>query len=206
MLNRSSVLYSEAEFYPPFKKEVEKKLEEHESDPFYRQLFLSAGIFEVCIVPELSSIALYGQPIRLVTFPSFNADQLSNLQGEIQPYYINLIHGIPPKAENAWRTEVIKKLNKIDSIIRRVDKNACTLDYRETLDYLLEVYSNNCVMERIVIAPTGSKMQTVAVGIFRTYMNDVQVVYPTPKEFRSPHNYTTGIKNIYSLALDKFNI
>jgi hypothetical protein len=79
-----------------------------------------------------------------------------------------------------------------------------TLDYRETLDYLLRLYGTHSERERLLISPTGSKMQTIAVGIFRAFMDDVQIVYPTPKEFRSP--YTEGIGQIYLLALDEFSV
>lgn len=77
--------------------------------------------------------------------------------------------------------------------------------YEETLEHLLRIYDKYNYLERIFIAPTGSKMQTVAVGIFRTFMNDVQIVYPTPRRFPSPKRYTEGIKNIYSLDLKSFN-
>ena len=46
---------------------------------------------------------------------------------------------------------------------------------------------------RLLISPTGSKMQTVAVGLFRACIDDVQIVYPTPGEFRSPKSYTEGL-------------
>jgi hypothetical protein len=202
----TTILYCEAEVYPPSREEVEKIINKQGNDSFYRQLFLSSGIFEVCIVPGLSSVALQGQPIRLVTFPSFNIDQLAKLQAELQPYYINLIHGIPPRPENAWRCEALKRLNNIESIARREEKETSTLDYRETLDYLLEVYADHSVMERIVIAPIGSKMQTAAVGIFRTFMEDVQIVYPTPRKFSKPADYTKGIRDIHCLNLEMFKL
>ncbi len=81
---------------------------------------------------------------------------------------------------------------------------ACPLYYEETLEHLLRIYDKYNYLERIFIAPTGSKMQTVAVGIFRTFMNDVQIVYPTPRKFSSK-KYTVGVKNIYSLDLKSFN-
>lgn len=205
--SKTEVLYSEARVYPPSKDEVETVNKEEKGDTFYRQMFLSFGVYrEVTIVPELSSVVLQGQPIRLVTFPSFNVDQLTSLQGEIQPYYYNFIHGIPPLPENAWRPDAIKQLNHIDSIPRSKVKetSTSTLDYRETLDYLLKVYADHGAIERIVIAPIGSKMQTVAVGIFRTFMDDVHIVYPTPRKFSSPEKYTKGVKDIYQVSLDTF--
>lgn len=200
------VLYSEAVKYPPTKKEVEVEIKKHENDTIYRTMFLSSGVSDVTIVPELSSIAMQGQPVRLIAFPSFNPDQLSSLRGEMQPSYFSFIHGIPPLPENSWRLEAIKSLNHIGKILNREDKETSTLYYQETLDCLLEIYNSYSDIERIIIAPTGSKMQTVAVGIFRTFMNDVQVVYPTPRRFPSPHKYTRGTKDIYSLLLNAFKV
>jgi len=204
----TQIIYSEALSYPPSKEEVENtigKINRNCTTSIYHEYFLSSGVYELAIVPELSSIVSYGQPVRLVTFPSFNCDQLSSLKGELQPFFFHIINGIPPSPKNRWRTNSIRKLNNIDNIAKKEEKGISTLDYRETLDYLLTVYKEYTDRDRIVIAPTGSKMQSVAVGIFRTFMNDVQVVYPIPKKYTSPKQYTAGIKNIYTLDLDGFS-
>lgn len=198
-----NILYSEAEKYPPDKKEVKLKLEN--SATRSTTIFLSSGVFEVMILPELSSVAMQGQPIRLITFPSFNEDQLAALRSEIQPFFYNLIHGIPSEKKNAWRPGAIKRINQIKDITTGLtERELSTLDYRATLDYLLEVYDDRGVTDRIMISPIGSKMQAVAVGIFRTFMDDVQIVYPTPREFVQPKFYTVGVKDIYLLPLSIF--
>jgi hypothetical protein len=79
-----------------------------------------------------------------------------------------------------------------------------TLDYRETLTRLLKLYSMHAVHERLLISPTGSKMQTVAVGLFRANVKDVQIVYPTPKSFQSPDGYTLGVGSMHLLPLAPF--
>ena len=57
------------------------------------------------------------------------------------------------------------------------------------------------MFDRIVVAPTGSKMQSVAVGLFRAVLHDVQIVYPTPQFFAEPRNYTLGMRQLYQLDL-----
>jgi len=47
-------------------------------------------------------------------------------------------------------------------------------------------------------------MQSIAVGLFRAFVNDVQIVYPTPRDFCSPSNYTKGIGQLYVLPLKSF--
>lgn len=204
-LNRSNILYSEAQSYPPTQDEVNIHLQKATENSIYRTIFLSSGVFEVTVVPELSSVTFQGQPVRLITFPSFNVDQFAALRGELQPSNITLIHGKPPLKENYWREDAIKKLNHTEEILLRKDLSASTLDYRETLNCLLDIYFEHNTMERIILAPIGSKMQAVAVGIFRVFMNDVQVAYPTPRLFAAPSKYTTGVRQVYQLKLNAFS-
>lgn len=205
-LNNVSIIYSEANFYPPAKDEVYRRLEESTEDLSKTVMFLSSGVFEVAIVPELASVAMQGQPIRLITFPSFNIQQLVALRNEIQPHCYTFIHGVPLLEENNWRTDAIRALNDIDKILCKEEYYLSTFDYQETLDTLLAIYGTCSETERIVIAPTGSKMQAVAVGIFRSFLKDVQIVYPTPITFQEPEKYTLGIRQIYILNLDAIHL
>jgi len=200
-----TVIYSIAQYYPPNEEEVDKAIEKMKEDFLYSAMFLSSGVFEVTVAPELSSFSMEGQPIRLIAFPSFNPNQLAALRSEIQSSSFTLVHGMPPLEENAWRPGKIKTLNRIDTISNREDYDASTLEYSETIMLLLEIYDKYGITEKIVIAPTGSKMQTVAVGIFRAFMEDVQIVYPTPRIFPKPKEYTTGSRELYRLDLDAFS-
>lgn len=201
---RCFVTYSDAQSYPPTRDEVECAICNCSSDPMFAALFLSSGVFDVTIVPELSPASLGANQSRLVVFPSFNSDQLPALRAELQPSRFVFIHGTPPSPVNQWRTDAIARLNRLDDINGSGNFKTSTLDYRETLDCLLKIYSEHSVRDRILVSPTGSKMQTVAVALFRALIEDVQIVYPTPREFRSPRNYTTGIGQLHVLPLGKF--
>lgn len=203
--SKVSLLYTIALEYPPSEKEVDDDIIRMEEDKFYSAMFLSSGIFELTVVPELSSVSLEGQSIRVVAFPSFNPVQLATLRTEVQASFFTLIHGIPPLKENAWRPKKIRSLNRTEEITNREDIEVSTLEYQETLTALLDIYDKYNVMERIIIAPTGSKMQAVAVGIFRAFMDDIQIVYPTPHTFLKPKEYTKGSKQLYLLHLDAFS-
>jgi len=203
--SRSTILYSMAQEYPPSKKEVDAEISKMEEDSLHSAMFLSSGVFELAVIPELSSVSLAGQPIRVVAFPSFNPNQLAAIRSEVQASSFTLIHGIPPPEENAWRPEKINILNRIEDISNRDDLEVSTLEYNETLESLLDIYDKYGVLERIIVAPTGSKMQTVAVGIFRAFMEDIQIVYPTPRSFPKPKEYTKGVRQLYQLQLDSFS-
>ena len=205
-LSRCSVLYAEASEYPPAEDQVTDEISKSDLDPLYLIMLLSSGVFEVTVLPELASASLDGQQIRLVAFPSFNTDQFTALRTELQPSRYSIIHGVPPAPENKWRTQAIAKLNHVENLQGAENFHVSTLDYREILNCLLEIYRKHSSFERILIAPTGSKMQAVAVGIFRSFVKDVQIVYPTPRTFTSPERYTQGVKCLYHLPLDSFSL
>lgn len=201
---RCFIAYSEAQSYPPTQQEVEKAIKNCDNDPMFEALFLSSGVFDVTIVPELSPASLGANQSRVVVFPSFNTDQLTALRAELQPSRLSFIHGVPPSAVNQWRTDAIARLNRIDDGSGESHCRTSTFDYRETLDCLLNLYAEFSIRERLLVSPTGSKMQTVAVGLFCAFVQDVQIVYPTPREFRSPKDYTTGVGALHILPLREF--
>ena len=81
-----------------------------------------------------------------------------------------------------------------------------TLSYQRTLECLLQVYASHGSHERLLISPTGSKMQAVAVGILRSFVEDIQIVYPTPRGFRLPEKYTIGTGRMHLLDLNEFRM
>jgi hypothetical protein len=200
-----TIAYTEAGEYPPTESEASAELARAESDPTLSILFLSSGVFEITILPELGSIAPAAAQTRLITFPSLDAHHLTALQNEIQPSRLTLIEGLPPFSANQWRRELIAKVNGIARMRDAESYATSTLDYRETLDRLVALYQTHSLSERLIVAPTGSKMQSVAVGIFRSFVSDVQVVYPTPHGYCSPDNYTRGVGQSYSLQLDSLS-
>lgn len=198
--NRTVLVYVEAADYPPTREEVEAKLKSDE-DPLDVVMFVSSGVFGLTIVPELSSVAMQGQPLHIVVFPSWNTMQFAAVLSEIQGTQYTIVHGVPPRADYAWRRESIADVNRVRSLQNRTDVDASTLDYRETVGVLLDVYGAHGAQQRIIVAPVGSKMQAVAVGVVRAYLKDIQIVYPTPRSFAAPEKYTRGVRQHYQLDL-----
>ena len=195
-----TIIYCEAEEYPPSEDRFRG---DEQGRTGVMPSYLSSGIFEIAATPELASTSMLGEAIRLIAFPSFDPEQLTNLIQELQPTYVDLIHGLPPAKKNRWRTEAVRTLNSpiFTSLQGKNDHAASTLDYRETLKILVEKYRDRSMFDRLVVAPTGSKMQTVAVALFRAALYDVQVVYPTPRVFTEPDRYTVGARRLYELEL-----
>lgn len=200
-----SIIYTEAASYPPSEDEALEQLGKSEADPSYSIYFLSSGVYEVTLIPELSSCAPAGGQTRLVAFPSLDSHQLTALRAELQPSRMSLIEGVPPGAHNRWRQKAIAAVNRLAEMQSAERCLASTLNYEETLECLLKIYSEHGVYERLLISPTGSKMQSVAVGLFRSFIGDTQVVYPTPRDFLKPQKYTEGIGQMHILPLGAFS-
>ncbi len=215
----TSVIYCEAMEYPPTQQEFDSSIEakslrnsnpteldelvpEPDSHPLLRMVnFVSSGVFGIIVPRELSTVSMYGQPIRLISFPTFNPAQFAALCAEINSAYITIIHGKSPHLEDEWKRDAIRRLNGIEMLQGAREEETSTLDYRETLKLMIRIYQQHGDREKLIVAPTGSKMQSLAVGIAVGVLPDIQIVYPTPRSFPSPENYTTGVRNIYHLSL-----
>ena len=201
------IIYAEADQYPPSQKGFESKLSsasELESKSGLGPVFISWGVQALAITPELTSPPMTGIPVRLIAFPSFNRVQLKHPVDELQPTHVDLIDGIPPQNINKWRINAIKKINDktIRSIPNKKAHQTSTLHYQETLRQLLKLYVEHSAFDKLVISPTGSKMQSVAVGIVVAYLPGFQVVYPTPLSFADMESHTVGVAKYHGLSLD----
>ena len=200
------VIYTEAQTYPPNEDEASFQLARSDSDPSSAIFFLSSGVYGVTLVPELSSHVSSAVQTRLVVFPSLDSHQLVALRAELQPSRLSLIEGVPPVSHNKWRQTVISEVNRLDDAKNAERYSVSTLAYEETVGCLLEIYARHALYERILVSPTGSKMQAVAVGIVRSFLDDLQIVYPTPRDFLKPEKYTEGVGQMHLLPLQGFLI
>lgn len=196
-----TILYCEPWSYWPSRERYER--DRGQTDGRRLIGYLSAGILEIVATPELSSVAMLGEAIRLVAFPSFSPTQLERVVQELQPTYVDFIHGIPPDLGNKWRSQAVRETNiaTLEDVRNRTGHSVSTMYYEETLRKLLDIYDRRSAFDKLVISPTGSKMQAVAVGIFRAVLADVQIVYPTPESFTDRREYTRGVRCLYQLEL-----
>jgi len=80
-----------------------------------------------------------------------------------------------------------------------------TFDYFSTIQALEEVYQNYSCIRKTLLAPTGSKLQTVAAFIFRQMHPDVQIVYPVTKQFKlGEYEYSQGCREIWGIHFNGF--
>jgi len=149
-------------------------------------------------------------------FMSMNDLLTQALLNQLYPSRLILINGRPPI--HHWREEATAWIH--GPLMREwpAEDNPCeindrgvslptritsTLDYRETVELLLTLYWQWSSRYRVILAPTGSKLQTVGAYLVRAAHEDIHVEYPTPKGFLP--SYTTGIGKSHLINFGRIN-
>ena len=211
---RIKVMYTEAETYGPSKQEFEDAKKRGEIHRPSLQVF--SGIHGVIRVSSLSSTAMQGQSTAALVFMSFNDALTQVLLNYIYPGRLLLINGRPP--EHAWREEATAWIH--DQVrqewpednptvkARGVEiplpkRSVSTLDYRETVKILVELYWDLSPTHRILLAPAGSKLQAVGCYIAKALHPDIHIEYPSPEGFQP--TYSDGVGTHWLLDFGDFS-
>ncbi|MDE0006179.1 MAG: hypothetical protein OXQ29_26110 [Rhodospirillaceae bacterium] len=208
------ILYSEAETYGPSEEEFENAREKKEIHRPSLQIF--TGIHGVVRVDSLSSIAMQGQSTAAIVFMSLNDAMTQVLLNTVYPGRLLLINGRPPV--HSWREEATAWIH--DQVRREwEDDNPCivspgsnvplpkrtvsTLDYRETVVLLIDLYWALSAGHRVLLAPAGSKLQSVGCYIVKALHPDIHIEYPSPEWFH-PY-YSSGIGHRWNIEFGNLN-
>ena len=201
------LFYAEAQEYgPSFEAYTEARKGSLLARPSSR---FFAGVQDVVRVRRLSSVAMQGQPSAAIVFMSFNELLTQALIDSVCPARLFLINGRPPVLR--WREEATAWIH--DELRREwpVSDNpmsgglpiraTSTLDYRETVSCLLDLYWHLASSYRILLAPTGSKMQALAAALVRFIHSDIHVEYPVPQGDLDLHG--TGVGRTWKIPLGR---
>jgi len=208
----TQIMYSEAESYGPTQTEFHLARERKE---IHRPtLHVFTGVHGVVRVDSLASVAMQGQPTAAIVFMSFNDALTQLLLNTVYPGRLFLINGRPPvhswrEAATAWVHEEVRREWEEDNLLGAPDETgerlptrvASTLDYRESMTLLLELYWGLSATHRVLLAPSGSKMQTVACYLMKALHPDIHIEYPSPEGFAPEYSSGTGKRWLVSLGL-----
>ena len=196
------IVYAEALDYAPSQEEFEQaKASKQQHQP---TTFIHTGLYDVLRVLRLSSIRMQNHAAVLIAFDSFNEALCQALVNVINPSRFILINGRPPRPALSWREKatayVHGRLREEWSVEddNRPIKTTSTLLFQETYDLLVKLYWKFSATHRVIIAPTGSKMQTVGAYLLRAVHSDVHVEYPTVEGFFAD-KYSTGVRETWEL-------
>lgn len=197
------ILYSEAQNYRPTKEEFEesKKLDKvHQPS-----LQIISGVYGVVRVKSLASVSMQGQPTAAILFMSFNDILTQVLLNSVYPGRLLLINGRPPvhswrEEATAWIHDRVRREWHIDNPVSWNEKHSIqmpqrvvsTLYYAETVQLLLKLYWELSFDHRILLAPSGSKMQTVGCFIAKALHPDIHIEYSAPEGFSRGYSSDIG--------------
>jgi hypothetical protein len=198
--------YAEAKTYGPTEKEFEEAKQGNKIHQPSIQIF--TGVHGVTRVESLASVSMQGHPTAAIVFMSFNDSLTQALLNTVYPSRLFLVNGTPPvhswRAEaTAWIHEQVRREWEKDNPIgteKSLPRRAVsTLDYRETVSLLLAMYWDLSPTHRVLLAPSGSKMQAVGCYIVKALHPDIHIEYPSPEGFFP--RYSTGIGGRWKIEL-----
>lgn len=204
------IVYSEAKEYAPSFQEYQSV-----KDRIRKVInFPSRGFGTILRAKCLSSIRMQGQPVTLIAFTSFNEQLVRHMLGTMNPHRIIFINGRPPRIEFKWREratiDIHRKLiseypvgNEFNEQSELV--NTCsTFDYLETVNTIDKIYYDLNLYERIIIAATGSKMQTVGLFFSKIKHPDIHIEYPTPDSYYIK-GFSNGMLDVHEIFISNFS-
>jgi hypothetical protein len=198
------LFYAEARDYGPSKNDYETAKRNRQLHQPSIQVY--SGVGEAVRAARLSSVGMQGEPVAAIMFMSFNESLTQALLNSVYPSRLFLINGRPP--EHRWREQATAWIHERlrsewpleDNPVRETKigdsmplpiRATSTFRYTETVIVLLDLYWRLSTSYRIIAAPTGSKMQAVAMFFARALHPDIHIEYPTPKGYLKL--YSTGI-------------
>ena len=204
--DKLSIIYAEAATYHPTKEEFKAQTVRYEKETETLPIFLTTDVFNIITTTSLSTISMQGFPLLMIAFPTFNYRELIALISEITPQHLILLEGRPHEPHNYWRLDAIRWLNRrileehisIDEILTEQERIISTFNYKETINILEKIYQKYKYTRRIVIVPTGSKLQTVGMFLFKQMHPDIQIIYPVTKKFAD--EYTKKYKVLWEIS------
>jgi hypothetical protein len=192
--------YCEAALYHPTEAvfKVKKKVVKRSASAF-----LTGDVYDIVSALPLSTVTMQGHARLMIAFATFNPRELVALLNELSVQHLILIEGRPHLEKDLWRLKATQELNaRVDEFITVDHVIAGTFDYRETLRELVAAYSTYGETHRILLAPIGSKLQTVAAFLSCQIWPDVQIVYPVAKSFFT--EYTEGVASVWQIRFKSY--
>ena len=116
-----------------------------------------------------------------------------------------LIKPTPIRSDLRWRS---KALDIINFDIIDENRNSIfelpTLYWFKTYEFLKSIYNNERIRYgfNVILAPLGSKMQTVGAWYFAINNPSVKVITSTPRK-RFPKKYSIGYGDTHLIEMDK---
>jgi hypothetical protein len=185
-----SIIYARAERYYPLREDFERdRTNEKASNSF--PYYLTTHVYDVVTTTELSSIAMQGAPLVMIAFPNFNYLEVAALLNGISVHKLYLIESINDLKKNQWRLDAIRWINRgLATYINPIRQEVDASDIPASVRILENIYRNEYITHKIILSPTGGKLQAVASFCLKIMHPDIHIIYPVVKKFAK--EYTEG--------------
>ena len=201
---RIVIVYTEPKTWSP--SEAEYKEYVRKNTEGYSCVGLSSvGVYDIVKTPGLSSIVMQDSQPKLITFTSSNEHLLVAILNEVAPASTLLINA--KNEREPWRATAALEIHQkvIDSFGIK-DRVECydLLDYKRVFTQLVQEYTQNCYTNRIILAPTGGKIHTLACALLKACCSDIHIEYPTPESYVFESYSSEEIEGIHEVIFTGF--
>src|SRR5207248_253174 len=86
-----------------------------------------------------------------------------------------------------------------------LERTASTLFYHDTIIEIDKIYNKMGLFERIIVAATGSKMQTVGLYFAKIKHPDIHIEYPTPDSYYVK-GFSVDTGKIYEIIFSNYDL
>jgi hypothetical protein len=205
-----SVVYSEAEIYYPTQAEwrdVAENAKQEQSlfiESFENASFQSAGIDDVYPYSPFEEFNPGNRPSFLVAVPNFSCSRMNAIVArdrEINKTSSNNIMwliGDPPSEENKWRSDAIRITNNLSLSGNTNIQAVSTLEYKDMLLNLENIWSEIKYKNHMTIATLGSKNQHLGTFFFLALHKNIGLWLVEPKEFKA-NRFSSGYGMVWQI-------
>lgn len=213
------IIYTEGETYFPVKSFYEKLIADNvdKEKAFSRYLeeertdFVYSYDCEIFQPKDFIGNLEPGKSLMLLSFFTFKRSRLQILLQELEVERKVFILSEPIRDELKWRKEFMEIAN-LDLIQKNIPnvKTLNTLEPINVIDFFNEVTYKNKEYSRynLILAPLGSKMQTIGSYFYWRQHPEISVIFSQPKTY-SKDKYSESYRDTFVITYDvisqKFN-
>lgn len=205
-----TIIYSEPVFWSPTETEYNIANQNRIDGSFIA--LSSVGVYDVIRTPMLSSILMQDSPVFLIAFLSFNEQLIRVLLNSISPSEVVLMN--TSYERYSWRSDAMLKMHR--SILDEYGKNNlatetgllrtyCNTEYIKVFDEIASIYRNECLTKRIILSPTGTKIQAVACALIKICCPDIHVEYPIPESYVFSGYSSDDVFQVHNIKFENFS-
>ncbi len=195
------VLYCEANEYKPTQDEYAQEPQAWQLSSVFG---LERGVSSVQAWQEYPGFHPDPLPDLVILLPNLNPGRSmavvtavdASIVVEPQKRIVWIV-GIPLHTKESWRAQAVRQVNSVPQDARVYE--ASTFEYKELLPILMKLHEQNAETHRMTLSPLGSKLQSLAIGLFLYMKPDVRVMFSIPKEYNAK-NYSLGVREVWRLT------